>query len=152
MPCEAIGKRAADVDPEFPMLVLHVHLRRRVIAGGRIDLFYSAESAALGEAGGKLLTHRQAKGRGMLARFFYTMPEDLVGHRKLDPAPVPEFLEHGFQLAVKNLLDMGDLTTGPAMVELSKEAYGLEYQVVWEAISRPNPEMAWPGPFQSSIS
>lgn len=44
------------------------------------------------------------RGRGLLGRFLYLLPESLLGRRKIDPPPVPQSLTREYQSLVSRLL------------------------------------------------
>jgi replicative DNA helicase len=63
------------------------------------------------------------RGRGLLARFLYAMPESKVGHRKAASTPVPTKVADRYHIYVSNLLSsMAQWVTDPAVVMLSAEA------------------------------
>jgi hypothetical protein len=63
-----------------------------------------------------------AKGRGLLGRFLYSMPESLLGHRKVLTDPVPEAVAATYQSNVIALtLALADWTD-PAVLQLTPEA------------------------------
>ena len=61
------------------------------------------------------------RGRGLLARFFYSLPSTLLGGRQTDPWPVPEPVELAYNEAVVSLL-LREVKIGDARVSLSDEA------------------------------
>lgn len=46
------------------------------------------------------------RGRGLVARFLYAMPHDIVGKRTLETTPIPQVIEHQYGELVARLLDM----------------------------------------------
>ncbi|WP_435797791.1 YfjI family protein [Streptomyces klenkii] len=66
--------------------------------------------------------NRGFDGRGLLARFLYSLPESLVGHRKIDPDPVPEAVAARYERNIIALtLSLADWTD-PAVLPLTPEA------------------------------
>ncbi|WP_356948874.1 DUF3987 domain-containing protein [Streptomyces cacaoi] len=47
--------------------------------------------------------HRGFDGRGLLARFLYSMPASLVGYRQINPAPVPEDVTGRYERNISSL-------------------------------------------------
>lgn len=47
--------------------------------------------------------HRQFRGRGLLARFLYALPTSKVGHRDINPPPVPVDVSEAYVTAVREL-------------------------------------------------
>jgi replicative DNA helicase len=64
------------------------------------------------------------RGRGLLGRFLYSMPEDNLGSRKIRPPAVPKEVEERYQDGVKTLLEV-ELPTTPTTLHLSEEAQGI---------------------------
>ncbi|MFJ2632717.1 YfjI family protein [Streptomyces sp. NPDC087422] len=63
-----------------------------------------------------------AKGRGLLGRFLYSLPESLLGHRTSDPAPVPDDVAATYDRNVIALtLALADWTD-PAVLQLTPDA------------------------------
>lgn len=46
------------------------------------------------------------RGRGLIARFLYALPESYVGRRASDPPPVPDTTRNGYAATVTRLLDL----------------------------------------------
>jgi hypothetical protein len=46
------------------------------------------------------------RGRGLIARFLYVVPPDLVGRRKLETTPIPKPVESTFHQAITSLLNI----------------------------------------------
>jgi hypothetical protein len=61
------------------------------------------------------------RGRGLLARFLYSLPASLVGGRKADPPPVSDGIRSDYVQGLKRLLDL-DVPNGGVGVPLSREA------------------------------
>jgi hypothetical protein len=64
-------------------------------------------------------------GRGLLARFLYSIPENLVGRRRINPPPVPTLVQTRYVEAVRDLAVQMAAWTDPAVVTLSPEATGV---------------------------
>jgi hypothetical protein len=70
-----------------------------------------------------MYSNRMARGRGLLARFFVSMPQSLVGYRRIVTKPVPEVLHMTFVTTVRHLLEVElQAEMGPRIVRLSAEA------------------------------
>ena len=61
------------------------------------------------------------RGRGLLGRFLYSMPEDNLGSRKIRPPAVPKEVEERYRDGVKALLEV-ELPTTPTTLHPSEEA------------------------------
>ncbi|MFF1476273.1 YfjI family protein [Streptomyces sp. NPDC058301] len=60
--------------------------------------------------------------RGLLARFFYSLPASLVGHRKILPDPIPDQVAATYEETLTALtMSLADWTD-PAVLQLSPEA------------------------------
>jgi hypothetical protein len=66
-----------------------------------------------------LATKEGFRGRGLLARFFYSLPQTALGQRRTDPEPVPSTVEGVYQTAIATLLVMSG---AQRTVSLSPEA------------------------------
>jgi hypothetical protein len=69
------------------------------------------------------------RGRGLLGRFLYSLPQSLVGHRDVDPPPVPSLVRAAYREGILNLLRLpyGKDDAGqqaPHFLRLSEEARG----------------------------
>lgn len=53
-----------------------------------------------------LTEHRGFRGRGLLARFTYVIPESTLGYRKLESRPIPEQIAFAYGAAIKSLLQV----------------------------------------------
>jgi replicative DNA helicase len=69
------------------------------------------------------------RGRGLLARILYSVPADMVGHRKIGEAPIPETVREEYAASVQALTrslaewtDPAVLTLAPAAAELLLDA------------------------------
>ena len=69
-----------------------------------------------------MMSNSTFRGRGLTARFLYSMPKSPVGRRAFDTRPIPEAVKKAYADRITSLLDAeGDLMD----IELSKEAYGV---------------------------
>jgi putative DNA primase/helicase len=48
------------------------------------------------------------RGRGLLARFFYSLPESLLGFREVDPSPMPDEVNVAYAGKIRALLELGE--------------------------------------------
>lgn len=62
------------------------------------------------------------KGRGLLGRFLYSVPESLVGRRKIEPDPIPEQVMETYRRNVLDLTLFLAEWTDPALIQLTPEA------------------------------
>jgi replicative DNA helicase len=72
----------------------------------------------------------QFRGRGLLARFWYALPTSLVGHRRINPPPVPDDVRVAYTALVEHVLGLRPLTAAdgspaPRLLELSPAAADL---------------------------
>ncbi len=66
------------------------------------------------------------RGRGLLARFSYSIPQSRVGTRDVDAPPIPEDLVRGWDRLIRNLLKLPTSPDGkPPEITLSTEAKAL---------------------------
>ena len=63
------------------------------------------------------------RGRGLLGRFIYAMPESWIGHRKIDPNPMSAHTADAYSEMICSLakMDIGD-GEGPHRIQLSADA------------------------------
>jgi replicative DNA helicase len=81
------------------------------------------------------------RGRGLLARYLYVLPENLVGRRRIDTAPVPAEVRRRYRDCINGLLRIRRQVDSPLRVVLSSEAFGH-----WKDFSRRlEPRMAQNG-------
>nr|WP_256338891.1 YfjI family protein [Streptomyces sp. 2112.3] len=66
--------------------------------------------------------NRGFDGRGLLARFLYSLPESLVGYRKANPAPVPDHVAERYDRTITALTLSLAEWTDPAVLRLTPEA------------------------------
>jgi len=67
------------------------------------------------------------RGRGLLGRFLYSLPQSLLGYRKLNPPPVDSNIANEYHKMILDALDLKpvadlDSETCPHVVNVSKEA------------------------------
>jgi len=78
-----------------------------------------------------MFASQAARGRGLLARFFPSVPTSLVGHRAINAPPIGIPLEVLYRSVVRRLLDL-PLNQDPAIVRLSRESASLLHDFeVW---------------------
>lgn len=78
-----------------------------------------------------LAQQRAMRGRGLLARFLFSIPTSLLGRREANPPPVPHVVEARYTRCVRALLEQitagsdarGELS--PATLELSPDAHAV---------------------------
>lgn len=68
-----------------------------------------------------LFNNRQARGRGLIARFLKSVPTGLLGSRKINPNPIPPELTRVYETAIRQLLDE-PIPEKPTIIELSADA------------------------------
>lgn len=68
-----------------------------------------------------IMENKDFKGKGLLARFFYCIPNSLVGKRKYRAAPIPESIEATYKDLIFSLLSIPD-TDKPLIIPYSPEA------------------------------
>lgn len=73
----------------------------------------------------EVLQSKQARGRGLLARFMVAAPESKVGRRRIRPDTIPPELRDAYYSAVRSLLDRPIPDNGPRGLTLGREADGL---------------------------
>ena len=86
-----------------------------------LTLLLTAQPAVLAA----IARNRAFRGRGLLARFLYALPENNIGRRKIGAAPVPDEVTDTYEQNVRKLAeDLADWTD-PAVIQLSPEAQAL---------------------------
>jgi len=72
-----------------------------------------------------LLENRVFRGRGLLARFLYSLPESRIGARKIEPEPVPEHVRQAYQDVVRELCELPWDPNQPQYIQLVEDAWVL---------------------------
>lgn len=62
------------------------------------------------------------RGRGLLGRFWYAVPESPLGRRKVDPEPVPEGVAAEYENLIRRLASIEESPRGPAVVGMTPQA------------------------------
>lgn len=83
----------------------------RVDRGNRPSEFIKSPALSLGfcvqpEILRGLMQQKSFRGRGLLGRFLYQLPESLLGHRKTSPAEVNPMIEADYTSIMRKLLDL----------------------------------------------
>ncbi len=83
----------------------------RVDRGNRPNEFMKSPALSLGfcvqpEVQRGLMQQKLFRGRGLLGRFLYQLPESLLGRRKTSPAEVNPLTEAGYLAVMRTLLDL----------------------------------------------
>lgn len=82
-----------------------------------------------------LASKKGFRGRGLLARFLYTLPPSPLGYRTLDTLPVPEDVEKRYAENINSLLNQPFENERVLTIKLSFEAKQ-EWRVFWETNER----------------
>jgi hypothetical protein len=70
-----------------------------------------------------LLENSAFRGRGLLARFLYSLPESRIGSRKIEPNPVPEAVSQAYHDVVWRLCELPWEPSQPQYLELAADAW-----------------------------
>jgi putative DNA primase/helicase len=91
----------------------------------------------------ELLASPEAVGRGVVARFFYSVPESEIGYREIEPQAVPRELTDWYGAKVHQLLDRPVPPT-PDLLRLDQHAGALfrEFRTQVEVDLRPGGDLA----------
>jgi replicative DNA helicase len=106
------GRYSANGAPNFEVyLKAHAGDDLRVDRVGRPSEHVKAPALVLGltiqqEVLRGLVNKTTLRGRGLLARFLYSMPKSLVGHRKSRPPIVPEHILSGYHRLIRTMLEL----------------------------------------------
>ena len=112
----------------------------RVDRGSRASVYLQQPALTMGlsvqpDVIESLANNKSFRGRGLVGRFLYAVPRDLVGQRKLETVPIPESVAASYAETITALLDMGeqqDMLTGEMFaINLSEEAHA-----DWKAFAR----------------
>lgn len=71
-----------------------------------------------------LMSNNDFRGRGLTARFLYSIPQSKVGSRSFDTPTIPHLYEVDFKAMIRSLLDIEQGST-PQLIKLSPEALDL---------------------------
>ena len=72
----------------------------------------------------RLAEKRDFRGRGLVARFLYSIPPSLLGKRAVDPPPVPADLSHAYEQLLRTLLvNAGGPIAEPRILRLTGDAH-----------------------------
>ncbi len=110
------GRYSATGAPNFGVYLRgHAGDELRVDRVGRLPEFVPAPALTVGLAIQPAVVHGLAalpgfRGRGLLGRFLYAMPDSLVGRRAVDPPPLPEDVRRSYHQNQKTLLAMAPST------------------------------------------
>ena len=90
------------------------------IASPALTLFFAVQPNILSG----LMQNNTFRGRGLTARFLYTMPNSFVGDRKYRTEPIPDDVEQQYFSLINNLLDedCNPSLQNPEIITLSDEA------------------------------
>lgn len=66
---------------------------------------------------------RDFRGRGLLARFLYSLPTSMVGYRKVDPDPMPTHVRAAYNNRIAAIADKAERRPEPTPIPLSDEAH-----------------------------
>jgi len=72
-----------------------------------------------------LLKNSAFRGRGLLARFLYSLPESRIGSRKIEPAPVPECVCQPYHDVVWRLCELPWDPAQPQYIQLADDTWML---------------------------
>jgi replicative DNA helicase len=106
------GRYSANSGPNFAVFIKgHSGDDLRVDRGGRPPEFVSKPALTIGltvqpDVLQSLHGKTGFRGRGLLARFLYSLPESPLGWRKIDPAPVPADVAEAYAEGMCKLLDL----------------------------------------------
>jgi len=72
-----------------------------------------------------LLENAAFRGRGLLARFLYALPESRIGTRKIEPDPVPECVGQAYETVIRRLCELPSDADQPQYLQLADGAWML---------------------------
>lgn len=70
----------------------------------------------------EVLGNKTFRGKGLVARFLYSMPRSIIGERDLNSMPIPEEVYRRYERTIINLLK-DEYTKIPEIITVSNEAY-----------------------------
>jgi hypothetical protein len=83
-----------------------------------LTLAYSVQPAVIRG----MASQKAFRGRGLIGRFLYSLPESPLGSRRIDPEPVPDHLAGAYAATVRRLFEIPEGDFGPAVLQMSDEA------------------------------
>jgi hypothetical protein len=69
-----------------------------------------------------MASQKAFRGRGLIGRFLYSLPESPLGSRRIDPEPVPDHLTEAYGQTVRRLAEIRADESGPAVMVMSPAA------------------------------
>jgi hypothetical protein len=69
-----------------------------------------------------MASQKAFRGRGLIGRFIYAIPESPLGSRRIDPEPVPDHVADAYAATVRRLFETTAGDVGPAALGLSPPA------------------------------
>ena len=69
-----------------------------------------------------MASQKAFRGRGLIGRFIYAIPESPLGSRRIDPEPVPDHVADAYAATVRRLFEITEGDLGPAALGLSPPA------------------------------
>jgi len=69
-----------------------------------------------------MAAQRAFRGRGLVGRFLYSLPESPLGSRRIDPEPVGDAVAADYASAVRRLAEIPEGVFGPAVLSMSPSA------------------------------
>jgi putative DNA primase/helicase len=131
---ETLGGRYSNNIPNFDLFLKghcgdSVHVDRKssnpiFLRNPAITMCISPQPAVLRA----LASRPEFRGRGLLARFFYYLPQSRLGYRSLDTSPISQTAEDAYHRGIQTLLDYpwnkdahGEKV--PHILQLSEQAY-----------------------------
>lgn len=77
---------------------------------------------------GQIIARPDFRGRGLLARFVYLMPQSMLGYRQLTPAPIPDDIRRHYADGINALANISPRTDNgrelPWVIQFDGAAYG----------------------------
>ena len=127
------GRYSAKGQPNIGIfLKSHAGDEVRIDRGNRPSEFIRSPALSIGccvqpEVMRGLMQQKSFRGRGLLGRFLYQLPESLLGHRKTSPAEVNPMTESDYTSIMRKLLDLPVRQNGngefiPEVLKLGRNA------------------------------